>query len=81
MWRHGLRRIPLVYQPTLWSMVFPLGMYSVAGIYLGAANHLPLVERVGTTWFWVGLLAWVLVAIGMALDVTRKVQASRPAAR
>jgi tellurite resistance protein TehA-like permease len=81
VWRHGLRRIPLVYQPTLWSMVFPLGMYSVAGIYLGAANRLPLVETVGRNWFWVALLAWVLVALGMALDVSRKVRAARPTPR
>ena len=76
IWRHWLRRIPLVYQPTLWSMVFPLGMYSVAGIYLGAANRLPLVETVGTTWFWVALLAWALVAIGMVRDLARKLTRS-----
>ncbi len=77
VWRHGLHRIPLVYQPTLWSMVFPLGMYAVAGMYLGEANHLPVVEAIGASWFWVALLAWVLVAAGMARSIVRAV---RPAA-
>lgn len=72
VWRHFLRGIPLVYQPTLWSMVFPLGMYSVAGIYLGRADRLPVVEAVGTHWFWVALVAWVLVAGAMAVDVSRR---------
>ena len=78
VWRHFLRRIPLVYQPTLWSMVFPLGMYAVAGIYLGRADRLPVVEFVGTHWFWVALLAWVLVAGGMGVDIARKIVAARP---
>ncbi|MEE6282011.1 hypothetical protein [Georgenia sp. MJ170] len=34
-WRHRTHRVPLKYQATLWSLVFPLGMYAVAGIYLG----------------------------------------------
>lgn len=69
VWRHHVHKIPLRYAPTMWSMVFPLGMYSVAGMYLGRANHLPFVEWVGTNWFWVGLTAWTLAAIGMVHDI------------
>ena len=69
VWRHFLRDIPLVYTPTLWSMVFPLGMYAVAGMYLGDANRLPVVEAIGAGWFWVALLAWVLVAAGMVRSI------------
>ncbi len=68
-WRHVFHRIPLRYQPTLWSMVFPFGMYAVAGIYLGRADRLPIVELIGDTWYWVALLAWVLTAIGMLRDI------------
>ena len=81
VWRHGPHRIPLVYQPTMWSMVFPLGMYSVAGIYLGRADRLPVVEAIGSWWFWVALLAWALTAIGMVRDVGTKLvqaRATRP---
>lgn len=77
IWRHWLHKIPLIYQPTLWSMVFPLGMYAVACMYLGQANRLPVVEAIGTNWFWVALLAWALVAIGMVRTMAR---ALRPAA-
>jgi len=59
----------------MWSIVFPLGMYAVAGMYLGQADRLPFVEAVGRAWFWVGLAAWVLAAGAMtrslALSVAR----------
>lgn len=65
IWRHWYHKIPLKYVPTLWSMVFPLGMYAVASMYLGRADHLPIVNSIGEWWFWVGLTAWALTAIGM----------------
>ena len=72
VWRHLIHRVPLRYQPTLWSFVFPMGMYAAASIYLGRANHLPVVETVGLVWFWVGLTVWVLTAAGMVLDLARR---------
>ena len=35
LWRHIRRHWPLTYEPTLWSVVFPLGMYSVATLTFG----------------------------------------------
>ena len=65
-WRHFRHRIPFGYDATLWSMVFPLGMYGVAGIYLGQADRLPVVEGIGHggLWFafavWAGVFAWMV---------------------
>ncbi|HLS00711.1 MAG TPA: tellurite resistance/C4-dicarboxylate transporter family protein [Beutenbergiaceae bacterium] len=64
-WRHKVNRIPLTYEPTLWSMVFPLGMYAVAGIYLGRADALPIVEWVGGTELWLALGVWAVVFVAM----------------
>ena len=72
-WRHVTRRIPLRYEPTLWSIVFPLGMYAVAGIYLGEADRLPVVHAIGGTELWVAFAAWAIVLAGMLLHVTRSV--------
>lgn len=65
LWRHWLHRVPLRYEATLWSMVFPLGMYAVAGIYLGQADELPLVGWIGRVELWLafGVLLMVLVAM------------------
>ena len=66
VWRHIVHRIPLRYESTWWSIVFPLGMYAVAGMYLGRADSLPVVERIGTAWLWVAVTAWVIAAAAMA---------------
>lgn len=70
-WRHIVHRIPLHYSSAQWSVVFPLGMYAVAGIQLGKADELPLVLVIGQTWVWVGVLAWVLTLGTMAISVRR----------
>jgi tellurite resistance protein TehA-like permease len=72
-WRHVVRKVPLRYEATLWSIIFPLGMYAVAGIYLGEADDLPVVELVGRVELWVALTAWLLVLVAMARHVTRTV--------
>lgn len=58
-WRHIIHRVPLRYEPDLWGIVFPLGMYSVAGTYLGAADRLPLVGAIGQLELWVAVGAWM----------------------
>lgn len=83
LWRHVVHRIPLRYEAPLWSVVFPLGMYGVGGFYLGEADHLPLVERIGSLESWVALAAWTLTFLAMLyhLLVTRIIVRSAPAQR
>jgi tellurite resistance protein TehA-like permease len=69
-WRHGVRRLPLRYDATLWSIIFPLGMYAVAGIYLGQADDLPLVGLIGRLELWVALTAWAVLLVAMLRHVT-----------
>jgi len=73
IWRHAIHRVPLKYEPTLWSIVFPLGMYSVAGIYLGRVNKLPIVETIGSWWVWVAITAWVLAFVAMVYTIVRRI--------
>ena len=58
--RAGLRR----YDPSLWSVVFPLGMYSVASMALGRALHTAALITVGTYESWLALAAWA-VTLGL----------------
>ncbi|WP_219420328.1 tellurite resistance/C4-dicarboxylate transporter family protein [Pseudonocardia nigra] len=72
-WRHRTHRVPLVYDATRWSGVFPLGMYAIAGVYLRQADDLPLVGAIGTAELWVAFTAWVLTLAGMGVHVVRTV--------
>lgn len=71
VWRHVLHRIPLAYEATWWSIVFPLGMYAVAGMYIGRADALPIVESIGSGWLWVGASAWLFAAVQMVRSSLR----------
>lgn len=63
--RHVTHRIPLRYEPALWSIVFPLGMYAVASRTLGGTLHLPIVTAVGTVLVWVAAVVWAAVGAAM----------------
>lgn len=74
LWRHVAHHVPLMYEATLWSIAFPLGMYGVAGIYLGQADHLPIVEGLGRVWLVaVAAPAWLLIFAAMLLNLVRTV--------
>ena len=61
------RHWPLSYEPTLWSVVFPLGMYSVATLSFGKAARLSFMEPLSRFMFWVSVAAWVAVAAAVLL--------------
>jgi tellurite resistance protein TehA-like permease len=65
-WRHIRHHWPLSYEPALWSVVFPLGMYSVATLAFGQAAHLAFMEPLSRFMLWVALAAWVAVAAAFA---------------
>ena len=65
-WRHLIRRMPLSYEPGLWGMVFPVGMYGVASHELGAALGLPWLVTLGQDEAWLALGVWAAVFLAMA---------------
>lgn len=68
-WRHVVHRVPLVYVPTLWSIVFPVGMFAVASLNLGRVDRLPLVESLGKVALGIALLVWAVVLVAMLRHV------------
>lgn len=77
VWRHVVHRVPLAYVPTLWSLVFPLGMFAVASINLGRVDHLPVVEGIGDVALVVAAAVWALVFGAMLWRILRVLARSR----
>ena len=63
IWRHIRHRWPLTYEPALWSVVFPLGMYSVATAAFGKAAHLAFMAPLSRFMLWVAVAAAFVVRI------------------
>jgi tellurite resistance protein TehA-like permease len=72
IWRHVRQHWPLTYEPALWSVVFPLGMYSVATLAFGEAARLAFMHPLARVTIWVAVAAWVLVAAAFLVRLARR---------
>lgn len=72
IWRHAVKRYPVKYESELWSMVFPLGMFSVASIHIGALLGLPVVHDMGVICTWIAGVAWLVVTAMMLKSAAQK---------
>ncbi|MBE9536869.1 MAG: tellurite resistance/C4-dicarboxylate transporter family protein [Proteobacteria bacterium] len=64
-WKHFVHHIPLRYEPTQWSMVFPLGMYAVTSFRLALAAEFEPLNWISHIMVWVALTVWCLVMMGL----------------
>jgi tellurite resistance protein TehA-like permease len=78
VWRHLMRRVRLRYEPGLWSMVFPLGMYSAASLALGEVLGVPWLITVGRAGTWVALAVWAVVFVAMLASLAGLPRSPRP---
>jgi tellurite resistance protein TehA-like permease len=70
-WRHVIRRVPIVYDPQYWGMVFPLGMYTTCTVQMARALDLPQLMGVARVFVWPALFAWLVTFVGMARSLVR----------
>jgi tellurite resistance protein TehA-like permease len=73
IWRHGIARVPLTYDPQYWSMVFPLGMYTTATFMLARATGVTLLDPIAATFIYVALAAWLITFVAMLTHLARVV--------
>jgi tellurite resistance protein TehA-like permease len=80
LWRHAWRRWPLRYEPDLWSIVFPIGMYSAATGAFGAVTGIGFMEPLSRVMLWAAVAAWLAVAGALGRRLASRTPAGQPAA-
>ena len=68
-WRHVVERVPITYDPQYWSLVFPLGMYTVATLMFANATGMHFLLIIPHIAVYIGILAWVASFVGMVLKL------------
>lgn len=53
------------YSPSYWSMIFPLGMYTVCTWQLANTLHIPLLKNLANTWIFIAWSAWIYMYANM----------------
>lgn len=76
VWRHVVGGVALTYRFEYWSMVFPLGMYTVATFgftQLVGVDRLSFIPRI---FLWIAVAAWWVVFFGMLRDLIHNLRLS-----
>lgn len=74
-WRHLRRRYPLRYEHGYWSVVFPLGMYTVCTQGIQNEFNLPFLGVIPAVSVWIALGAWCLASLGLVGHLVKKLSA------
>lgn len=76
IWKHLISRVPLTYAPTIWSLVFPLGMYSVATFRLSLATQFIFLQSLARGFVWIAAAVWLAAMLGMIATNLKALTAS-----
>ncbi|MGH7980350.1 MAG: tellurite resistance/C4-dicarboxylate transporter family protein, partial [Limisphaerales bacterium] len=73
IWRHTYGRVPFIYGPDYWSLVFPLGMYSVATTTLIKVLGLTGLHTLAVVFSVLAVATWVIVTLGLLRHLARNI--------
>lgn len=73
IWRYLVRRDKLRYEPQLWGMVFPLGMYTTGTLQLSRALGLPFLEIIPRLFVFIAVAAWITTFAALLAHLARGV--------
>jgi tellurite resistance protein TehA-like permease len=65
VWRYVVRKEVPRYEPALWGMVFPLGMYTTATFQLARATGFEFLARIPEVFIVIALAAWGIAFAGL----------------
>ena len=71
VWRYGVKRFGMRYDPLYWGAVFPLGMYAASTHEMRLAMGIDFLSALPSVSLGVALLAWCLAGLGAARQTWR----------
>ncbi|WP_220498438.1 tellurite resistance/C4-dicarboxylate transporter family protein [Stieleria mannarensis] len=71
-WRHVIQRKRFEYDLSYWSIVFPLGMYSVCTYALSETMKLGFLDPPASMTAYIAIAAWVVTSFGFVRHLTWK---------
>ncbi len=81
IWRYLVRAEVPAYEPALWGMVFPLGMYTTATFQLSRATGFHFLSSISEVFIMLALAAWTAAFIGLLHHLWSSIAAARAGAR
>ena len=61
LWKHVYCKVPLRYDPMQWSIIFPLGMYTVATNNLALSAEFKPLLYLSAGMLWIAVISWLLL--------------------
>ncbi|MEO9004921.1 MAG: tellurite resistance/C4-dicarboxylate transporter family protein [Ginsengibacter sp.] len=76
VWRHKM--IPLKYNAGYWSLVFPLGVYTICTLLLSDVLSLPFLKRIPEVTIFFAWMAWLITFTAMCISLIRSFFLTEP---
>lgn len=76
LWVHIVRRVPVTYNPQLWAMVFPIGMYTASTYQLARATQFELLLLIPKATIFLAIFIWALTFAGLLRRIARNIHCS-----
>jgi tellurite resistance protein TehA-like permease len=74
IWHHVYKKVPVTYHPGNWSIVFPLGVYTVCTFRLSETFKLSFLHDLATGFIYIAWAAWLLTFIAMCKSILLKLK-------
>jgi tellurite resistance protein TehA-like permease len=76
VWKFTMDKNRFRYGPSVWSLVFPLAMYSVASQRLQSIFPMLFLQKLSVFFLTVALVAWVIAFAGMLINAVKSIASS-----
>jgi len=72
LWKHVYKKIPITYEPSMWSIIFPLGMYTVSTNNLALSAEFNPLLYLSKGMLWVAVISWLSLILFLFHSILTK---------